>query len=86
MRKVKLSELEIDLDFIEELGERIVDLFELVIILVVSYFVSGWIFGLVVSAGLSSEYAYVAQIVSFFVILLIYYKLIRVELHAVVGR
>lgn len=86
MRKVKLSEIEVDLDFLEALGERVVDLFELGIILVVSYFVSIWIFGLVTSAGLVMEYAYIAQIVSFFVIPLIYYKLIRVELHTAIGR
>ena len=86
MRKVKLSELEVDLDFAEKLGERFIDLFELVIILFVSYLVSGWIFGLIVSADLPRTYAYIGQIACFFTVPLIYYKLIRVELHGAFGR
>lgn len=79
--KIRLSELEIDLDIVEALGARLIALLELAIVIVVSYLVSGWIFGLIKSSNIGTSYAYVGQIISFFVILLIYYKLIRVKLN-----
>lgn len=79
--KIRLSEIEIDLDVLEALGARLITLLELGIVIVVSYLVSGWVFGLIKSSVVDASYAYIGQIISFFVILLIYYKLIRVKLN-----
>ncbi|HKW04755.1 MAG TPA: hypothetical protein VJN71_05595 [Nitrososphaerales archaeon] len=74
------------MDLLEALGARLITLLELSILIVVSYFVSGWIFGLIDSSGIGRNYAYLGQIISFFVILLAYYKLVRVKLNISFNR
>jgi hypothetical protein len=53
-----------------------VALLKLIVVIILSYFVSGWIGDLVTASARSDVGGIIAQIVSFFVLLYVFYKLV----------
>jgi phosphate starvation-inducible membrane PsiE len=64
--------MEIDLSELETL----IGLVKLLIVILLSYFLSSWIRGLIAASGLSAPYAIIGQIISFFLLLYVFYRIV----------